>query len=158
VTHIVTTDQVIGQHLSALRDQQNLSQRQLAEYLTRVTGNTWNQQLVSRAESGDRQFRVVDLFAVSGIFEVSVLALLFPTDPDAMIRAGNLELVASGFFPLWIAHPRDHRGDKTGYADKMPPPDPDFEEHVEGFLDIIDWMANEDPEIRYPTEPPEEHT
>jgi transcriptional regulator with XRE-family HTH domain len=149
------TDQVIGQHLFELRNQQNLSQSRVAEYLTRVTGNKWNQQLVSRAEKGDRQFRVVDLFAIAGIFEVSVLALMYPNRNSRHdeVKAGNLTIAADAFYPLWVARPREHRGDTIGYADRMPPRDPKFEESIEGFLEAITWESVDPDDPNYYASP-----
>ena len=155
-TLVFSVDAIIGQHLFEQRDLHNMSQRQLAEYLTLVTNNKWNQQLVSRAESGDRQFRVVDLFAIAGIFEISILALMFPPNLDVVLRSGNLEFVGHVLLSAFITHPRGFRGDSTGYPNKMPPPDPNFERNLEGFLDVINWTIEDEPNRLDPRPPKEE--
>jgi len=136
LNYVDTVDEVIGANLKALRKSQDkLGQRQLAYYLTELTGKKWDQQLVSRAESGTRPFRVVDLFAIAAIFEVSVTALMVPPD-DSLVSFGNMYDDGYGILKYWMAYPRIQRGDRTGYADHMPSPSDNFQEHISVLLEL----------------------
>ena len=136
-------DRIVGSHLKRLRKAYKLTQWELADYLTQVTGKKWDQQLVSRAETGKRPVRVVDLFAIAGIFEVSIAALMVPPDPDTTVKIGNMYMDGSGILQYWMGFPRLHRGDKTVYADRMPPPIDNFNEHITGFLETTKWWPSD---------------
>ena len=143
IDELETVDEVIGNHLAAIRGEAGLTQAELADYLTKVTGNRWNQQLVSRAEKGKRPFRVYDLFAIAGLFEVSVLALMAPADEGAHLRIGNIVLAADGMTKYWYHFPRLHLGDNTYYTAAKPAAEQRFHEHVEGFIDAITWLPGD---------------
>ena len=133
----MTVDQVIGAHVGKLRSDDHLTQRQLAYYLTATTDTKWDQQLVSHAEHGRRPFRVTDLIALAAIFEVSVLALTIPPPEITWLKSGPVELAASGFAFAWVAYPREHRGDKTAYAETMPPKQDNVDQRISGLLEAI---------------------
>ena len=152
-------DEVIGSNLRRLRRREGgpdsevpnlpkLSQATVGMALTELTGVSWSQQTMVRAEKGKRRFTVVDLFAIAHIFGVSPIRLLMPWKPsdekrqqrehpwvDA-VRIGNLRFWPDEVIREFIVAPRENDKDAGKWQMKDGWPDP-AGEPLREWLDLL---------------------
>jgi transcriptional regulator with XRE-family HTH domain len=83
-------EEVIGKHIADARDQQGMSQQQLAEKIGEVLGRPWSRQAVWAAEKGRRAFTAAELVAFAVVLGVPVAHLLSPplTNGDVQLQDG----------------------------------------------------------------------
>lgn len=65
------------------------SSGQLAERLSQKTGDAWTRARVTRAETGERAWRIDDVLLFAAALDVTVDELLRPTGPSGYLRASG---------------------------------------------------------------------
>lgn len=136
---LTTLDQTIGENVQDLRDRYDKSQARLAEYLTKLTGDHWDQQTVSRSERGDRPWRIADLFAIAAIFDVSIAALIDPKPDVEYVVVGVTPYASTAIVGEWLMYSRRRghiieEGRVVRLAEAEDPLE-SFTRHIQGVID-----------------------
>jgi transcriptional regulator with XRE-family HTH domain len=87
---IGTIDQLIGYNLAQLREDQRVSQSDMATMFERITGRTHSRNWVSLRETGQQPFTVADLIILGTIFKVSILKFLMIDRVDGVVWVDGL--------------------------------------------------------------------
>jgi len=88
-TRTVTINQVVARNMALARRRREMTQDQLGQVLTRITGRPWSNATVSSAERSwgtdrIRQFDADDLIALAQALQIPVTSLLLPPPTDGV--------------------------------------------------------------------------
>lgn len=77
----MTVDEIIGLNLRRLRNDNEMTQREMADHLNRTgVPKNWSAPKLVMYEKGDHKFTVTELFLFAETFDVSIMALIHPPD------------------------------------------------------------------------------